>query len=393
MIVRFNAKFNFLFFLHGITLIPGALGETHWNVFLAAGQSNMVGSREDSTDLTDNAYDSTIPFYMVAGTDGLELATNGWESFGDIAGKWGPERAFARHLTSLGMDNVAMIKFAINGSGLHQDFRKDAVGGRELYPRMMATFSDALELLEDKGDTYTVHAMLWLQGTSDSQNSTRSSNYAENLVAFVGDIRSDLGEDSMPFITARHPPFWSDRSHAATVRNAQVQVALADPSIYVIDAEGAEHRGDRVHYSASGKELLGVRFAESYLNEGRDFFTFTMRNAGVDAIETVSGDFNSNGLPNIVEYFRGSLPETGAIRDLSIEPVSAGHFELKHAPGLNDLDFSAEVWYVPENNWVLIDGPVSTINGADEAISTWALPTHLQGDTVIVRFNLNLNTF
>jgi hypothetical protein len=258
----------FYFYLTSLLLIVVShnLDAKHWNVFLAAGQSNMVGSRDYSVIHSDGSLDSGIAFYMVAGGFGSETVSDGWQTFSDIDGKQGPERAFGRVLVDAGVPNVAFVKDAINGSSLYDDFRKSALDGRRLYGSMLTTFQAALSALEESGDTYTVNAMIWLQSTADTRNVTRGTSYEQNLKDFILDVGNDLSLPSLLFITAKHPAFWSNGALSSTVRNARVDVSLGNPLVGIIDCEGTAHVGDLIHYDAESKEKVGKRFAYNYLH-------------------------------------------------------------------------------------------------------------------------------
>ena len=364
----------------------------HWNVFLAIGQSNMVGSTHYSAVHSDGSYDSSIAFIMKAGTHGAETITDGWVTFADVSTKQGPERGFARTLADEGLPNVAIVKYAINGSSLCDDFRKDAVGGKGLYPDMLEFIQSALSALRQNGDIYTLHGIIWLQGTADTQSQQKASLYGNYLEEFIRDIRDDLDMAGLKFTVARHPAFWSNRDPASVVRQAQVDVSNEDPLTSIIDCEGTDHVGDYVHYDVESKEILGVRFAQNFLNNGRSFFGYMMKHGGAQLSILPSEDDDGDGRVNLEEYFVGTDPLFPSDRSLlRVAPYSDRAFQAKHAAFLNDLNVHAEILDSANLEWVSIGKPEETYSSGDgTATSIWSLPLNHDESAVIVRFNLSL---
>ncbi|HOX51014.1 MAG TPA: sialate O-acetylesterase [Fibrobacteria bacterium] len=72
--------------------------------------------------------------------------------------------------------------------------------GSDLYPWFLRNVRKALKDLENRGVSYELKGMFWMQGESDGFSAGTSSIYEQSLQKFVAKVRSDLNAPSLPFI-------------------------------------------------------------------------------------------------------------------------------------------------------------------------------------------------
>ncbi|MEO0796240.1 MAG: sialate O-acetylesterase [Verrucomicrobiota bacterium] len=329
-------------------------GETY-NLFLAAGQSNMTGTGRATFFYVDPNGVDDILFTKNEGW-GRRFQERGWVWLSETRTRIGPEHAFARTVYG-DVPNVAIAKYSVNARSLQDSFRKDA-DSREvrLYADMIDFWQHAIYQLEAQGHEVNIRALIWLQGTADSRDSRRARRYSINLEKFVTDIRADLNAPEMTFITGRHPAYWCSQPEFRTVRKAQVDVADSEPNAYWVDCDlGTWHRGDRVHYTNDSLELIGVRMAEAYLYNGKTYSRFS---AGAGSgIGDMSNDRDFDGRSNLVEYVDDSDPTTadGASSNLVFEVGETTRIKLRDGFSM-PADVEATLYYSTD-----LEGPWKSI--------------------------------
>jgi hypothetical protein len=248
------------------------------NLWLTGGQSNSVGIQSSTSNVTDSSYDSANEINMIAGgwvnthvyeNDGYPTMDyqpqQQWIKY-SATNNSGPDRGFARRLAET-YDNVRIAKFAVNGKDLDRYFKKSGSGIlNPLYQAMIDQFNDAISKLRAGGYKVNLRGFFWSHGYSDSDDSTRASNYETNLNNFISDIRNDLKHidaESMPFLVAKNAPFWTTVGDT-TVETAKSNVAAADSNVELVDTSSLTARDVTVHYDAASYEELGKRAADVF---------------------------------------------------------------------------------------------------------------------------------
>jgi hypothetical protein len=162
-----------------------------------------------------------------------------------------------------GSQNLIIVPCGFGGTGFidnrwnkTNDLYEDAVSRVNM---LMTYFPDA-----------SIAAILWHQGETDVL--LGNQNYEADLDNFINDLRSDLGNDTIPFILGGMVPFWVDQ--AVDRQTLQViiktspsrhnRVGYADPDVpFVI--EKSNNAFDEIHYDANGQRILAERYFEQYL--------------------------------------------------------------------------------------------------------------------------------
>lgn len=246
---------------------------THVHVILLGGQSNAWGKGnslevptspinfqgpQDTVDLFQNSYM-------------LDLGPRNFDS------RMGAEIALgytlARSLSTSTTARVAILKYAVGGTNLYQEWKAggdgSTTGDGPLYVNFQNNTTAGLSALANKypGATINIDGMLWVQGEADL-NQGRADEYEANLTAFIADVRATYGSD-LPFVISRLSDSQVDietNSDAVILRTAQTDVAAADNRAYLLDTDGfSVYFGDEIHYDAPGVQSIGFAAADLLL--------------------------------------------------------------------------------------------------------------------------------
>lgn len=112
----------------------------------------------------------------------------------------GPELQFGYVMGEFFKEPVLLIKTAWGGKSLQKDFRPPLSGG-EVGPFYRQMISEIKAALKNLGDAkYELCGFVWMQGWNDMVSAEATEEYAENLVNFAKDIRSELNVSDLPFV-------------------------------------------------------------------------------------------------------------------------------------------------------------------------------------------------
>jgi hypothetical protein len=316
-------------------LLSGVLpssGDAQVKVFILAGQSNAVGFTGNANDLPASLREpfEDVLFWYDIGGRGVRPSndshvrpregTSTWvrlrpqEEYGgrvafdkpnagftglNITTGHGVELTLGRELAGKLSDDVAILKFAWNGTQLAStsglfDWNVSSQG--EYFDSLVAETRTALSRLQsDLGTSGTVAGLFWLQGEADAYAGT-AQLYEQNLQALVDSVRDEWGEN-LPVVIAqshkgginwKHPvvprivePYLSQ------VRDAQQSVAARSPFARTVDVDDIPLTSDSLHFDSAGLQLAGQRLADAYF-----------------AIAPVPspGDFNQDGTVDAADY-------------------------------------------------------------------------------------------
>lgn len=257
-----------------------AQAQTHYDVYLLAGQSNATG-RGDSSDLTGvfSSPQSDVLFYYHKTLDAsnnilpedqlIPLAPGA--GHGKVSpvnsSEFGAEVSFGRTMADARPDrNILIIKYSHGGSNLHTQWSPTG----EMFPTLVDTVTAALSDLADNGDSYDMQGMMWVQGESDT-GGTNATGYGANLQNLIGRARTELfgGEDAA-FVFSRLSAnqYNSIGGGVGTVRDQQQWVEQNVAMTTLIDTDGAAFTtrpGDMIHFDAAGQVALGEAMAAAML--------------------------------------------------------------------------------------------------------------------------------
>ena len=260
-------------------LATASLGRVHAEdiqLYILAGQSNMDG-RGDVSELPDslNKNHADVQVYYEGSWQPLQ------PELSDFSGRFGPELTLGRKMADVQPGKtVRLIKVSMGGSPLRRDstpgeYDWSPLSTDELYDELMASVSAAVSTLP-AGTTPHFAGMFWMQGESDTYSKTHALAYQDNLLNFIGSVRSDintslpgLGADTMPFsigVISDSSPW----THGYRVQDAQANIHQSVAATSLVDTGDLNCRpGDPAHYNATGVMILGSRFASAMLGWDR----------------------------------------------------------------------------------------------------------------------------
>ena len=219
-----------------VSLSHADSAEPKLQVFILAGQSNMVGAGRVSAHEDPQRNRGTLERLA------KDAATR--ERFRhtiDASGEWierddvhiwtesrcgklsvgygarrdaiGPEFQFGHAVGAHFDEPVLLIKCAWGGKSLAVDFLPPgaaAARGRKVGPFYEKLLEQVREVLGDlekhvpgyAGGGYELAGFAWHQGWNDGLNKAHVAEYEENLTHFIRDLRRDLKADGLPFVIA-----------------------------------------------------------------------------------------------------------------------------------------------------------------------------------------------
>lgn len=332
-----------------VVLIMGMLEPCHAvnRVFLLGGQSNMVGQGLNS---------ELVPPYDTEQND-VNYWNGGWVTlapgFGNGSGYFGPEVAFGRAIKdALPGDTVYLIKYAVNGTALYNDWSPTNEANPQ-YTEFMNTANAALANLDGTGIEYEISGMLWMQGESDAYEG-QSAGYETNLINFITAMRAEFDTPTMPFIIARVLDYYggtlppivgsqTDPTQADIVRTAQVAVAETTPytSWFNTDEYQVVDPGSNPgHYGTQGQLDLGNDFAAANLafipsvKITRVEPNIELRwNSTTGGTYTLRGNEDLSEEPSIWSLVVGGIPASPPTNAITIPlPAASAMFYIVESP-------------------------------------------------------------
>ena len=118
----------------------------------------------------------------------------------------GPEFQFGHLLGDATKQPVLLIKTAWGGKSIYKDFRPPSSGGEvgKYYVQMLEEIEQALSAMKDEfpqiGKNYELAGFVWFQGWNDMFDKDALTQYEDNLVNLVSDVRNALGAEDLPVI-------------------------------------------------------------------------------------------------------------------------------------------------------------------------------------------------
>jgi hypothetical protein len=242
-----------------ITKLPE--GETHLDLWLLCGQSNMKGRgfmpEEPKNDprivmmhLKDNQwYRARHPLHLTGDAKTFQGHDN--------AGV-GPGLAFAEVLAA--QDKTAaigLVPCAVGGSSI------------KLWQKGAKLYEDALRRAKLALQTTApvkarLRGILWLQGEANA-NATELPLHAERLRAMIEAFRADLAQPDLPFIACTVGEMQPEPRLSDLKAMNEIQLALPKnvPHTACVDARDLKtHIGDGVHFDTAAQNEIGRRFAQ-----------------------------------------------------------------------------------------------------------------------------------
>lgn len=266
------------------------------DLFIHAGQSNSVGSG-DQRDLPEGYPETDDSILYKQNTD---FGVEDWGPLkprnitSEVTRWFGPEFSFGHSLTAAGVNNVAMIKYARNGTNLFDSWAPDTALRNSFY----AYVDEAIAELQAMGHTYRLAGFIWVHGSGDAGTLEKAEAYDENLTQFVGEIEARYGETTT-IINRYHID--SNRGSVDAIRISQGEFGAASPDNFLVHTDDLALKSDFIHFVTPTFLEVGDRLAERYLQS-----------------LLPAGDYTGDGVVDAADYsaWRDSL---GSISELDAD--------------------------------------------------------------------------
>lgn len=244
----------------GVTLPPGpdpsptpAPVDTAWDLYILAGQSNMVGrgktAEYNAPDLGGRVY---------AYQDGAWVPeSEPLKHYAGEAGGVGPAGAFAAGMLGKTTRKIGLIPCASSATAIVEWQRDNTPGSRYEY---------CMRLARRAAPAGRFRGVLFFQGEWDGVPSVspiaRPQEWGNLFSAFVSAIRADLNEDSLPVVFAQigTMPAAQKKNAAAWAEVQRQQAAVQLPGVSMIVTSDVPTDGS-FHYPTASYVEIGKRFA------------------------------------------------------------------------------------------------------------------------------------
>ena len=186
----------------------------------------------------------------------------------------GPEFQFG-HVVGDHLDEpVLLIKTAWGGKSLFKDFRPPSAGGETgpYFQQMLLEIDEALTRLDDevpgyKDRGYEIAGFVWFQGWNDMFDASARSEYEDNLVHLIKDVRKSLNRPKLPFVIGELGNGGPKANpNMMAIRTAQAQaaarpefkgtVAFVKTSQFARPAEESPNKGHGHHWFGNAESYF-----------------------------------------------------------------------------------------------------------------------------------------
>ncbi|HSI12074.1 MAG TPA: sialate O-acetylesterase [Chthoniobacter sp.] len=245
-------------------------------VFILAGQSNMEGQGFIAADPKRNDGKGSLEYVvkdpataahfkqLVDAQGHWRSRDNVWITYLDRTGpltvgygvnkeRIGPELGFGWVMgDAAGGAPVLLIKCAWGGKSLAVDFRPPSAGKipyelsakeqealtndptivgkyyRETLSLTKAALANIKQLVPGSDGRYELAGFGWHQGWNDRINDKFNGEYESNMVAFIKDMRRELGAPALPFVIAETGMGGLEETHPRALSLMKAQAAVAE---------------------------------------------------------------------------------------------------------------------------------------------------------------------
>ncbi len=230
-------------------------------VFLCIGQSNMAGP---SVTKWENIDDKRLKgVYLLNANDEWEKAENPINRYSTVKLDYppglSPAVTFAEKIVQNLGEEIGIVSNS-RGSSKISDWQK----GKRCY-------NEAVRRALIAKQNNVLAGIIWLQGEQDVIEKDDYLSYAEKFRKFILDIRSDLGDEKLPFICGE---IWGDlvlakeewKKGIRAVNRRIKKVTLETENCALVSTKGAKHTYfDPVHFAPEGMRKIGRRYARAYI--------------------------------------------------------------------------------------------------------------------------------
>ncbi len=259
-------------------------------VFLA-GQSNMAGAGnyDDLDDAIKKRIDKVADRVFVSQSNTAQSPLSYYKNKPSkkyaFTKRFGPELLVGLTLAEkYPKKEFLLIKHAKGGTALYGAWNpnwtlekaKEIEKGEKkqswnLVQQHINLINENLKILKEKGKSYKIIGMTWMQGENDAVLEKAATTYKETLEKLIQKYRTTFHEKNMPFVFGQINSRYGVKNGAKTVRVQMEKAALEIPNVVLIktstDTSWSDFpkNPDNVHYNAEGQLRLGTAFAKELI--------------------------------------------------------------------------------------------------------------------------------
>ena len=239
-------------------IIPDLEGMYDMDFYILLGQSNMSGRAgvpSDCKATLDRVYLFDNNYEWVEANNPFNRFNNLNEESYKYSGKMNLGYPFSKILTEyVPIKKIGILNNAYGGSNLTQWEKGNEKGFYE------KTLTKALEM-QKYGK---VKGILWHLGSSDMNRGYTRDEYIQKLNNFITDLRTDLGDPTIPFVAGELAPTSAARIAFNEILMSIDKGTISVPYSACVSAEGTT-TSDGSHFDSSSTKLIGKRYATKIL--------------------------------------------------------------------------------------------------------------------------------
>ena len=179
-----------------------------------------------------------------------------------------PARVFTPEVERhFGARNVVVVKVAQKGQPIRRWYKDWKVSGDQnpaqigdIYEQLIQAAKAAMN-----GKSLKSVTLVWMQGERDAKEGL-SAHYEEAFRGLLGQIKTDLKVAEMNYVIGRLSDSGQGKKDWDNIRAIQQKLGEAGPHAAWVNTDdlndGASGKGDDLHYSKAGYDLLAKRYAE-----------------------------------------------------------------------------------------------------------------------------------
>ncbi|MDX6746956.1 sialate O-acetylesterase [Polaribacter sp. PL03] len=260
-------------------------------VVLLAGQSNMAGA--GNYDELDDSIKERVEkvanrvFISQSNTKQKPLSyyKNKPSKKYDFTKRFGPELLIGLTLAEkYPQKEFLLIKHAKGGTALYgawnpnwslekaKEIEKgDKKQSWNLVKQHIDLINQNLSILKEKGKSFKIIGLTWMQGENDAVLEKAANMYAENLEKLIKKYRTTFNEMYMPFVFGQINSRYGVKNGAETVRKQMEIASKKNKNTFLIktntDKSWSDYPKhlDNVHYNTEGQKRLGIAFANQLI--------------------------------------------------------------------------------------------------------------------------------
>jgi hypothetical protein len=227
-----------------------------FHLYLLAGQSNMAGRGEVSTQdkkIHPRVFAMNKDFQWAPAIDPVHFDKS-------LAGV-GPGFTFGKLMAEADTSTrIGLIPCAMGGSPITAWCPGSHFEQLDVIP-----YDNAISRTRRAMGEGVLKGILWHQGESDSTD-IGAPHYEGRLIKMIETFRADLTTDA-PFIVGTLADFFiKNNPHGVVVNDSLRRLPKLVPRTACVDSSGLEHTGDQLHFCAEAARELGRRYALAMLS-------------------------------------------------------------------------------------------------------------------------------